>query len=293
MSAGATFPAAAVRRRYDLLGTRASIGTDSDDVAELVDQLLGPFRATPGDMVDNLSFSVLHDQRAGVYELREGRRPLVRTSLWQAVTSRLLQELNREALDGFSGFAVHAGVVARGGRAVAFPASSGHGKSTMVAACLAEGFDYVSDEALCVGFDSQAVVPYAKPVQLSSTARGVLGLTVDATELGPPDGEVSLTPADLGARVASPPLALGHVVRLERRPGPDVLSEVPSTHACGWLLRFSFNHHKQPHASFDLAAVLARQSTAWLLQYEHAPSAALLLAERLGGIVRPDGGRGR
>jgi hypothetical protein len=86
---------------------------------------------------------------------------------WASLTDELLAGLNLHAIDGFGELAMHAGVVAAGDRVIAFPAESGQGKSTITAACLAAGFDYVSDEALCIEFASGRVIPYLKQVTLS------------------------------------------------------------------------------------------------------------------------------
>ena len=65
----------------------------------------------------------------------------------------LLALLNRTALAQCRSYAVHAGAVARSGAVTAFPAVSGAGKTTLTAACLRSGFDYVSDEALVLATD--------------------------------------------------------------------------------------------------------------------------------------------
>jgi len=188
--------------------------------------------------------------------------------------------MNKKALDGFSGFAVHAGVVARKGCAIALPAPSGAGKSTLVAAALGSGFDYVSDEALCVNFGSHEVVPYPRPLAASSWSLRAAGLDPSqGEELG--DDEFVFGPDRIGGFLAAPPLELGHVVGMIRRPGPPALVGVAPSNAMAWLLERSFNHYKRPAESFELAAALARKARAWRLEFSDPLEAAALLSARL------------
>jgi hypothetical protein len=75
---------------------------------------------------------------------------------------------------------VHAGVVARGDRAVVLPAPSFAGKSALVAALVRGGATYFSDEFAVLDPDG-LVHPYAKALSLrSETARHGAATTVDA-----------------------------------------------------------------------------------------------------------------
>src|SRR5512136_1043844 len=93
------------------------------------------------------------------------------------------------------GAAVHAGVVASAGAVVAFPGESGAGKSTITAACLVAGFDYVSDEALCIDVADGRVVAYPKPIALASSGWAMIGAT-DRAATGIDDGEEVYVSAD-------------------------------------------------------------------------------------------------
>jgi hypothetical protein len=103
--------------------------------------------------------------------------------------SLVLAEINTTALAEADLYAVHAGAVARGGRVVAMPAVSGTGKSTLTAACLRAGMEYVSDEALCLDWETGHVVPYPRPIALSPWSAAAIGL-------GRPGGSVEGTPPD-------------------------------------------------------------------------------------------------
>lgn len=188
----------------------------------------------------------------------------------------VLTLLNRIVLGQCADLAVHAGVVARGGRAVAFPAESGAGKSTLVAACLAAGFDYVSDEALVLTPD-RTVRAYAKPLSL-------LGWTLDRLGLpAPPPGrqERPLTAAQLGAAAVTGRVVLAELVVLHRRPGAAVLAPLDRAPAAVHLLGHAFNHYRDPAASLALASGVVRAACAWRLSYDDPVHAAELLLARL------------
>ncbi len=183
---------------------------------------------------------------------------------------------------------MHSGVVAAGERVVAFPAESGKGKSTITAACLAAGFDYVSDEALCIEFASGRVIPYPKQVTLSEHSRSLLDVSTPGVYLEGDHPEAGFRPEELGATTAKGDLRLGDIVQLVRYDGPPRLRPLPASEGVGMLLRMSFNHYKRPRETFDLVTDLARQSRAWELEYDHPGPAAALLWDRLG-VLTPRG----
>ena len=208
-----------------------------------------------------------------------------RAVTWASLADGLLAELNRQAVEGFGEFAVHAGVVAAGDRVIAFPAQSGEGKSTMTAACLAAGFDYVSDEALCVEFASARVLPYPKPVTLSEHSCSLLAIPTPGVHLEGDHPEAGFRPEELGAATAEGELRLGDIVQLVRHDGPPRLRPLPASEGMGLLLRMSFNHYKRPAESFELVSRLAQHSRAWELQYDHPGPAAALLRDRLVAVT--------
>jgi len=98
---------------------------------------------------------------------------------------------------------VHAGVVGLDGRALVIPGSSGTGKSHLVAALVAAGALYYSDEFALI--DSQGRVhPYAQKLSLAKTH-------------GRPKRRTS--PVELGGRVGIEPLPVGLILVTRYRPG--------------------------------------------------------------------------
>ena len=85
---------------------------------------------------------------------------------------------------------VHAGVVAVDGRAIVLPGRSFTGKTTLVAALVAEGATYYSDEYAVLGADG-LVHPYAKPLSI----RGEGDRYGDQTPVEALGGQAGLGPA--------------------------------------------------------------------------------------------------
>jgi hypothetical protein len=197
------------------------------------------------------------------------------TTDYDSLYVRLLTTLNRIAVGEYKGFAVHAGVVASGDRAIALPADTGGGKSTLTAACVQAGFDYVSDESLCIDLETGMVEPYPKPVMLSPESHELLGMADGHA------GEVPFTAQDLGGEVAQGSLRLTDVVFPEYGHDGAELEELPASQIVAGLLGLSFNHYKHPAEAFQLVTSLARSARAWRLTYSDPLEAAALLDREL------------
>lgn len=185
--------------------------------------------------------------------------------------------LNRAAIEHAPGFAAHAGVVARGGRALCLPAVSGAGKSTLVAAALRAGCEYVSDEALVVDWATGSVLPYDKPLSLHAWTLDRLGLPAPA----PGRHERALLPAELGSSRAAEPLVLAHIVFPDRAREPG-LERVARGRAALQLLALSFNHFTRPTDSVRLVGEQVRAARCWRLGYDDPVAAASVLRKLLG-----------
>lgn len=167
--------------------------------------------------------------------------------------------------------AMHSAVVSRGDRTVAIPATSGGGKSTLTAALLRRGWDYVSDEALCLRWDG-SLVGYPRPMALSIWSAN----TVSAQ--GPlAAGEVVVRARDLGSRVAASPPPVTDVVLLDRDGSSPALHPVAGQVVVAELLRRSFTHFLDPDRTLRLLAGLAASARCWQLRLGDPNEAAQVL----------------
>lgn len=194
----------------------------------------------------------------------------------EAAVSAALAAVNLTAVHSTRLLALHAAVLARQDRVLVVPAASGAGKSTLAACLLQRGWSYVSDEALCLRWDTGSVVPYPRPMSLSewsaSTAsvRGVAGHDGTAAEL-----LVSATGAGWSrAGDVGPPT---DVLLLSRREGPPSLEPVVRQDVVVELLRRSFTHFLDPARSLQLVSTVVTDARCRRLHLGDPRAAAALL----------------
>ena len=187
------------------------VDTGEPSLADVVRALWRPF-ISPVDVASDASAAV----RLAVPR----DRPRVEGLGW------LSSALNSTAMELTPHLAVHAGVVRRGDIVVAFPARSGVGKSTLTGACLREGFEYVSDEALCLSYDDHLVHPYPRPIGLSAWSAPELG--VNGVRAG---DDVLVLPDEFGSKSTAidEPLRLTHVMLPRRIDGAQVADGMQAT----------------------------------------------------------------
>lgn len=265
--------------QYDVLGSRFGVRSDEEQVAEWVEGLLRPFQAPVRRGVRGKNLFALANQRPGDERHQAYRdcKRIGRSESWAKLLDQFLGELNRRAVDDMVYFGVHAGVVASGNRTIALPGGSGAGKTTLAGACIQAGFQYVSDEALCLDYSNGSVIPYPKPLSLSGWSLAALG--VDSQDFGPGSGgsKTPVEPETIGSVVAMAPLDLSDLVIFERQPGAARLRELPRSQVVRALLGYSFNHYKRPADAFELTTEVARRCQGWALTYDDPIEAARLL----------------
>jgi hypothetical protein len=253
-------PLPAHQASLNLLGSPFVIetadATTADDVRRLWRSFLQPHAETSADIVSAVGAT-------------PGERLL-----------HVATAMNAAALLAAPELTIHAGVVAHDGVAVAMPADSGVGKSTLTAACLRVGFRYVSDEALCLRYPDGAVVPYPRPIALSAWSAAAIAAVGHGTPAG---DELLYTAADLGAANQQEPARLGHIVVIERGAAGSSLTPARRPDAVALLLGLSFNHFRRPADAVRLIADVVSATSVWTLRYTDPLAAAGLLRSTLFG----------
>ena len=173
--------------------------TDPSVLDDVVARLPTGWRPRPSPLVDHLvSFVVGGDSGAvrRFHLLYAAASRLVRTTERHEALAVLENHLTQAVAEmARRRLFVHAGVVGWNGRAILVPGASHAGKSTLVAALLAAGATYYSDEYAVL--DPQGRVhPFPRPIRLR-----------DAREIA-----TSLEPEQLGGRRGLGPLPVGLVV---------------------------------------------------------------------------------
>ena len=196
-------------------------------------------------------------------------------------------EVNRTLVARAPYPAVHAGVVAVDAGAIALPAVSGAGKSTMTAALCLAGARYLSDEALVLddsGDGPPQALPYPKPVALSPWSASALGLAPGPAHAGDllEDGtrELMYGPEHFGQ--VSPAVPVAHVLLPERVDGPPSLEPLRRMEGLAGLLRLSFNHYVDPRRFLLAAGADVTDAQVWRLQVGEPTSTARLVLDTLG-----------
>lgn len=258
---------------FDLLGTRCRITCTDEAAAKRLRSLLHSFAVPSPGFAADLHATI--EPAAYTAELVLAFRGELHRGSRSPVLARLISQLTVAAIDGFPGFAVHAGVVARDGCAVVLAAASGVGKSTLTGACLKRGFDYVSDEALCVPPGGYQALPFAKPLALGAASARLLRLGRERLDI-----KDLLPPAFLGGRVVEGPVPIGHVVSLVRtgagRSEPERLNRSATV---ATLLGMSFNAHRDKVQALATATSIARRAQSWHLDVGDPIAAADALYE--------------
>jgi hypothetical protein len=260
----------------DLLGTRVRTTVDDLELAGHLQHLLADLQVP--DESPTQIFEIKGGDSQGDWVLRHNERGILQTSSRASLVERFFAALNEVVLDDFRGVAIHAGVVAQGRDAIAIPGKSGAGKSTLTAACVAAGFSYVSDEALCIDRSTGDVVPYPRPLMLSATSRHLIVPKMQSE--GRYDGKRPLSPADIGGRTSSVPLHLADVVLAERGSTLKLEPLAPSI-VVPELLERCFEGHDRRAETFELLSRAVKDCRAWRLGYRNALDAAALLRRAL------------
>lgn len=194
------------------------------------------------------------------------------------------------ATRGLSHLILHAGVIARDGRAVIIPGLSGQGKSTLAAGLSRRGWRYLSDEFALVDLENQTVHPYPRPASLKNESIDVIAgmgaeSEISATLEGTPKGRIAyLTPDINSIRAMDQPAepALIMIPKFEAQSAP---ASVPIAPAEGFMLctLSSVNYDRFGRRGFDALSRLIDQATVHQVTYPDLESAADIIEGLLDG----------
>lgn len=256
---------------YWLLDRTIKVRSESDEFSDALEAVLG--HATPPYEAARSANSYLISRDGGALTVFRDCARIVETGSVPRALELFLADLNRHILYGFDGFAAHAGVVRHpSGRVLVFPGSSGAGKSTLTAASVIAGFEYLSDEALCVPYGNNTALPYLKPINLTDWSRDNLRIDDDVAVERP------IAPTSLGT-LHGAPAPVTDIIHLER-PRPLNIEQIRANESVGRLIEMSFNHYRSPAETFQTVTAMAGSSNAWRLTYEDPMKAAELLFDR-------------
>ena len=155
---------------YDALGFTFTLRSDHRALGEELHRLLSGFTGPAAHEAHPMCLSIidrgkaaepdrfvtyLDEERASV---SPGTDHLVRILLWQLTPRAVAAATDR--------LVIHAGAVARRGRAIVIPGSPDAGKSTLTAALLDAGCEFLSDEAAVLNLSTGLVEAFPRPLSL-------------------------------------------------------------------------------------------------------------------------------
>lgn len=198
--------------RFDrtVVGGLASVRVRTGVVA--VADLLAPLLAAMADG-DRAEHELMVTASDGTYTTSEDGAEVATSPTAEQAVIDVLRLLNERVLHDSSGTVrLHAGAVAKDGRALVLVGESGRGKSTLTASLVRRGWDYLSDEVAIIDVATRAVLPYAKALDLGDQACHLAGIDQPDLRLGAPKSKV--LPGSLG-NVGSGDAKLGLIVLVD------------------------------------------------------------------------------
>lgn len=238
----------------DAAGVTVRVRTSDPTLAAHLDSLLAAFPVVEGEA--DIDYRVASgDGRAwtlfvdGERVAARKRNRVAELLQWHCNRSVILAAVRRTTT-------LHAGVVARDGRAVLLPAPMDSGKSTLTAGLLRRGLDYLTDEAAIIV--DGVVHAYPKVVGIDPGSHHLF------PELEPDDDRRRFTyaqwhvpPAVVGAgRVAATAEPAVVVVPHYTGSGTTALSHVGPAEAVRLLAENTFGFHDRPVAHLRVHAAL-------------------------------------
>lgn len=286
--------AAAERALYRLPGDELRVESWLPGALELLDRAFGRFRAAEA------AASTAPGEADFVVRFAGAARVVVRTGAGGDARSVLLagdgvlpgleREIHRRFVARVAPprLALHAAAVGvAGGGAVLLPGDSGRGKSTLAAALVAAGADYLGDEIALLEPDAgggERAVPYPKALTLKPGSFARFAAAGPPEPVGGAERVWYLDPERLRAgSVAGGPRPVAAVVLPRFRPGaPPCEPSAPTAGTVALaLIRAAVGLPRHGEGGLDRLMALAGRATALALDFSDVHAAAAAVLDRL------------
>lgn len=160
---------------FRALGYRFRVRTDVPSTESVIERLFAPLREGSADGVDATYELTIREGAPRRYELLRDGVSIQVVSNPGSMLDWIVADMARRSLTSDGELvAVHAGVVAKGGRAILLPAPPDHGKTTLVAGLVLAGFEFLSDEAAPIDPETLRVRPFPRPLVISPRTMALL-----------------------------------------------------------------------------------------------------------------------
>ena len=249
---------------FESYGVGLSVACDPGSLLDAARAVFPPGWRECGADEAEARFALSGDEASG-YEVRSGDALLAATADREVALGVLDARIRAEVATRATGWTfVHAGVVARGERALVIPGQSFSGKTTLVRALIEAGATYFSDEYAVLDADGR-VHPYPRRLSIRNGGGGPGTTELDAASLG---AHTASRAAEIAVVALAPYRAGGHWQPRNYPPGQAALV----------LMSHAMVARERPE---DVMAVVARgAANAILLEGERGeaePAAAALI----------------
>ena len=268
-------------RAFHALAVDFRIESQEAEIGEYVAELFDAF--APGDDDRAVTYSIVcRDDDPRRYRVDLDDAGIVSTGSGSELASSVVSTINTAAIGIDYAVMLHAGAVARDGIVYVFPAHTESGKTTLTAGLVRAGFDYVSDEAVAIGWESGIVEPYPKPLSIDEGSQHLFAELRPARapgDDGSTSGQWQVPIAAFGgpARVA-PPARIG-VIAFPAYATDASTELVPMTRADALveLARNTFQFRDQPRRALTLLADVVRAANCFRLPIGDLDAACALV----------------
>jgi sarcosine oxidase gamma subunit len=259
----------------DAFGVRVEVRVGGDRAAEVLDRLprLWEYCAAPVGATGEVSAEVVFDSDPNAWQQAEAAGAVSRAGL-EDLLQVLTQRVTLSAIDARAGecLMLHAACVANPltGRAAAFVAPGGTGKTTLVST-LGPGRWYVTDETTVV-LEDGTVVPYPKPLSVRRTPDSLF--------------KNETPPSDLDLVAPTSRVHLAALCLLERDPGHEgapAVETLPTLDALVALVPQTSHLPEMARPLQRLAALCESLGGVHRITYRESADVAGLVDELVGG----------
>jgi hypothetical protein len=265
---------------------------ESDDatiVAEVTDLYRACRRARHGAPAVTFSIVGAEGERAGAVRVcRNGAVVRDRLSRDLAV-AYVVWALNGEFVAHADGAVLlHAGAVASTGSAIVVSGAEGAGKSTLTAALVRAGFEYVTDEVVALDDVTGDIAPYPKPIVLERGSWPLFGeLGAPTTSRGHDDDQWLVAAHRIGpGRVASGSCRARLLVFPRYDPHASFeAAPMARAEAVIAIATESFNIRGRSPGALDVVARLVRACACYSIAYADAHEAASVVVQLFADAV--------
>jgi hypothetical protein len=256
---------------YKMLSMAFSIKSEDERFSESLRWHLEPFHLdTPAPAGIPSEFLMADETGEEVCIFRFSTQERFRVAMLAEAIHRAVWELHRAVHDQVRDFLLlHAGAVARDGRALLLPAETASGKSSLTLGLLERGASYLSDDLAALDPVTNHVYPFPKRIKLIPDALeffpGLEGRLEDR-DLPFEQWERFVRPEDVGARVAEPAVVKWIVFPTAEFEGSAVLEPITKAESVKEMAANCLNLYRFGEAGVVLLSRIAKEADAFRLR---------------------------